>query len=140
MKKILIFMIIFIFGNIFSGNVFASSGQVESVKCTWKECITTSNFVIEVKNIVPGWTFSSSKSIESRMNDGILTIIQKLMIPFWILAVLVMSIWAWFIVLHNWQDELLDKWKRIFKMWIFSICLALSSYLIIELVKYIVYA
>lgn len=110
----------------------------QSTPNPWED-LTKPTYRINVDNFTPGWKFTKTKT-EDRLQWGLLTIIQNLMIPFWVLALFVITIWAWYMILHNWEDEMLNKWKRIFKMWIFSICLALSSYLIIELVKYIIYS
>lgn len=115
------------------------TSQTKSQKCDWPNCITSPNFVIKVKDITPGWTLEKWGTLENKTNNVLLTIIQKLMIPFWVLAIFIMTIWAWHMILHSWQDEVLNKWKKIFKMWIFSIAIALSSYLIIELIKNIIY-
>lgn len=111
----------------------------KSEKCSWEKCITSSSFMINVKDITPGWTLKQWNNLEKKVNDWLLIIIQKLTIPFWVLSVFVMTIWAWYMILHNWEEEILNKWKKIIKMWIFSIVIALSSYLIIELVKNIIY-
>jgi hypothetical protein len=73
------------------------------------------------------------------VNFALGTIIQKLMIGLGSLSVLIMTIWAWYIVLHNGQDELLNKWKSIFMSGIYAMAIALSSYYLITIVRYILY-
>lgn len=135
---------LFLLFSVFSWNdVFASWSwnlNSNSNPKNWTSMdITSINYKIDVSEIVPWWTFKENKT-EDRVKNWLLTIIQKLMIPFWILALFVMTIWSWYMILHNWEEEVLNKWKRIFKMWIISICIALSSYLLVELVKFIIYS
>lgn len=195
MKKILIFMIVFIFGNIFlvnadltvtetrnenwkttsvttnynwsqvvntTTNTVWNAGVVETScpswscswnvedpkkevketpkKCTWENCLNSPNYMFPTSEFVPGGTFKWWKDTQEKVENWLVKIIQNLMIPFWVLATIIMTIWAWYMVLHNWDDEMLNKWKKIFKMWIISIVIALSSYLLVELLKNLLYA
>lgn len=195
MKKILIFILILLFWNIFIENIFAEEGFKETVEKDWNTTTTTiisdswnykqtiistatpcqncttqpsaspnnskeaptppsnskeaptpwewlnsSSYMFSTKDFVPGWTYSSWWKTEKKFSNWLITIIRKLVIPFWVLAVFVMTIWAWYMILSNWNDEMLNKWKKIFKMWIFSTVIVLSSYIIVELVKNLLYA
>jgi hypothetical protein len=105
----------------------------------WK-CIDKPNFTIKVDDISPWmnvWTFGWDT--KKTVNFAFATIIQKLMIGLGSLSLLIMTVWAWYIVLHNWQDELLNKWKSIFMSWVYAMVVALSSYYIIVIVRYILY-
>jgi hypothetical protein len=51
-----------------------------------------------------------------------------------------MTIWSGFILLYHWQDELLTKWKNIFMSGVYSLILALSSYYLVSVVRYLLYA
>lgn len=105
----------------------------------WEGKLKDSNFMINTNAFVPWNKFREWWNIERKLQNWLWTIIQRLMVPFWVLAVLVMVIWAGFMILSNWNDETLNKWKKIFKMSIFSLCLALSSYVAVELLKYALY-
>jgi hypothetical protein len=63
-----------------------------------------------------------------------------MMIALGSLSVLIMTIWGWYIIMHNWQDELLSKWKSIFMSWVYAMSVALSSYYIISIVRYLLYS
>ena len=62
------------------------------------------------------------------------------MIPFWTLALFVMTIWWGYMVMSNWQDETLSKWKRIFRWWLISLSIALCSYVMVALLTFLLYA
>lgn len=105
----------------------------------WEGKLKDSDFMINTNAFVPWNKFNEWWFIKEKLQNWLWTIIQRLMIPFWVLAVLVMVIWAGFMILSNGNDETLNKWKKIFKMSIFSLCLALSSYVAVELLKYALY-
>jgi hypothetical protein len=66
-------------------------------------------------------------------------VIQKMMIVLWIISLFIMTVWAWYMITHHWEDELLSKWKTIFKAWIISLVVALSSYYLVSLIRFIIY-
>ena len=108
----------------------------------WKNewnCIDKANFVIDVDSISP-WMNVRKWSTNKTINYALGTIIQKLMIGLGSLSLLIMTVWAWYIVLHGWQDELLNKWKSIFMSGIYAMLVALSSYYLIVIVRYVLYA
>ena len=55
------------------------------------------------------------------------------------IALLVMTIWTWYMILYHWEDELLSKWKYMFNSWIIALVVALSSYYIVSLLESILY-
>lgn len=126
MKKILLFCI-FLFWFFLLNSTF------------WNNDLTSSWFTISVSDISP-WIDAEWSDTEERINWLLWTIIQTMMIALWVLSVFIMTIWTWYIILHNWQDELLSKWKSIFMAWVYSMIIALSSYLIIYIVRQILYS
>ena len=103
-----------------------------------KSDISTKAFTIKVNDISPGMDVQWKTTSES-INYALWTIIQKMMIALWSLSIFIMTIWGWYMVLHHWQDELLSKWKNIFMSWIYALVVALSSYYIIAIVRFILY-
>jgi len=100
--------------------------------------ITSRWYQINVNDISPGmgvtwWT------TEENVNFVLATIIQNLMIALWSFALLIMTIWAWYIILHNGQDELLSKWKSIFMSWVYALIIALSAYYLINIIRFILF-
>jgi len=106
---------------------------------TSKACIDKATFEINVDNISP-WMNHIKGDTNKTINFALGTIIQKLMIGLGSLSLLIMTVWAWYIVLHGWQDELLNKWKSIFMSGIYAMLVALSSYYLIVIVRYVLYA
>jgi hypothetical protein len=140
LKKIVIFLSVFIISfwliivnkelNInFICNTFASSD------------FTSPWFTIDVNTITP-WKNDLIVwwSVEKTVNNILWTTIQALMIPLWAIALLVMTIWAGYMIFYHWQDELLSKWKSIFNAWLIGLVIALSSYYIVSLVRFILYS
>lgn len=103
--------------------------------------ITSKWFQIKVGNLTPGMSKESAgvETTSELINFALGTLIQKLMIALWSLAILVMTIWGGYIVLHHGQDELLSKWKAIFMSWVYALVVALASYYIIAIVRFILY-
>lgn len=116
----------------------AKAARDAACESSW-DCLDKPSFVINT------WLFSTSgewlKTWEAKSTiNGILwTIIKKLMIALWIIALFVMTIWAWYMILFRWEDEYLSKWKNIFIWWITALVVALSSYYLVNLVWYILY-
>lgn len=100
--------------------------------------LTSPDFIINVNDISP-WIVWKWNNTNERINWLLWTFIQKMMIALWSLSILIMTVWAWYIVFHNWQDELLSKWKSIFMAWVYAMIVALSSYLLVSIVRYILY-
>ena len=105
-----------------------------------KECkINTDMFTISVNDITPWMNITEGDNVEQVVNRALWTIIQKLMIALGSLSLLIMTVWAWYMILYHGQDELLSKWKSIFLSWITALVVALSSYYIVAFLRYILY-
>ncbi len=117
---------------------FKDNARTKGCAESWN-CIDKETFRIDVSTISP-WMSIQKWSTSKTINYALGTIIQTLMIGLGSLSLLIMTVGAWYMVLHNWQDELLNKWKSIFMSWIYSMIVALSSYYIIVIVRYILYA
>ena len=106
--------------------------------------ITKSDFIIDVWQITPG----NAKIIEStewwdgavdRTNFALGYIIQRLMLLIGWVALFIMTIWSWFMILHRWDDGMLSKWKDIFWAGIIGLIIALCSYYIVALARFLIY-
>ena len=131
LKPFLVFSLVFLawFSFYFDKNLAQANTDIKS-----------SNYTIKTQDVVPWTTYkTTNRDTKKRVNDSLLVIIQKLLIPLWVLSAFVMAIWAGYMILSSWQDEVLNKGKKIFKMWIFAVVIALISYLLVELVKYLLY-
>ncbi len=145
MKKffIIIFVISFWFFN-FNQNIsywntwsFDNAQYMEDC-AQWQDCLDQPTFQIWVWSITP-WILAQWENIEERTNWLLWTLIQRMMIALWVLSVFIMTIWAWYIILNNWQDELLSKWKTIFMAWIYSVLISLTSYYLISVIRYLLF-
>lgn len=135
-RKILIFLIFFI---IWSKVVFAQTETDINLDGLFEEPnITESTFTINVNSLSP-WMDTQGSNAEENVEFLLWTIIQNLMIALWSIALFIMTIWAWYILLHHWKDELLSKWKDIFISWIYGLIIALSAYYIVAILRYILY-
>ena len=101
-------------------------------------CIDKSTFKIWVNETIWVW-FKVEWDTSQVINRTLGTVIQKLMIALWVLAVLIMTIWGGYIILYHGQDELLSKGKSIFMSGVTSLVVALSSYYIVAILRYILY-
>ena len=102
--------------------------------------ISTWTFMINVNNIAPGWSaLIIEDSAEKTAQNVLQTIIDKFIIAFWVLALLVMTIGWGYMILYHGQDELLSKWKSIFSAGIIGLVVALSAGLLVRLVSYFLY-
>lgn len=112
-----------------------------SSACSWQNCLNSTEFMIETSDITPTWKKynENSSSITETSNNILSTVIENLMIAIWVIALLVMSIWAWYMIFYHWQDEMLSKWKTMFTTWITALIIALTSYYLVSLVRYILY-
>lgn len=107
-----------------------------SAEAQWD--ITSRWFTISVDDISPGmwvqWT-----TTKQNVNYLLGTIIQNLMIALWSLAILIMTIWAWYMLTYYGQDEQLSKWKKMFMSGVYAMITALSAYYIVSIVRYLLY-
>ena len=108
--------------------------------CTWTSCINSVDFEIPVDSIFQtGVKVKWNTSAETSVNYLLGTLIQKLMIGLGSIAAIIMTIGAWYMILNVGQDELLSKWKSIFMSGVISMVVALSSYYLVNLVRYILF-
>lgn len=105
------------------------------------DCLDKPNFTISTTEMFSFWwkwvEWSTSKEkINNLLNWKL---IQNLMIALWVVSLFVMTVWAWYIIAYHWQDEFLSRWKSIFVTWIVSLIIALTSYYMVSLVRYIIF-
>ena len=128
-KKIALFFAMFVFFGF--SNVYTSLEPAKDVTSVW--------FTINVNDISPGmWTVWATT--KENVNYLLSTIIQNMMIALWSLALLIMTVWAWYILLHHGESELLTKWKWIFMAWVYALIISLSSYYLVSIVRYLLYS
>jgi len=125
-----------------NSNSSSSNWGSSSSSCEWwKDSLCSAEFEIDTSAFSPAtWeNFKNWSSWKRTIEWFLTTLIQKLMIALWSIALFVMIIWAWFMIFAMWKDDNLNKWKTIFKAWIIALVIALSSYMMVSLLKYILY-
>jgi hypothetical protein len=127
MKKLVLLFILFIANYWLLGWTNVTMGN-------WD--LASSGFSIKVSDISPWWKNIEGTNVE---NWFLGTIIQNMMVALGVISILIMIIGAWFMIFHNWDDSLLSKWKTTFTWWIYAVVVALSSYYIISIVRYLLY-
>ncbi len=104
-----------------------------------KNCIDKDTFMFNTGSGFWIWPSFGWKSTSEWVNNVFGTVIQKLMVALWALSVLIMTVWGWYIILYHGQDELLSKGKSIFMSGVIALIVALSSYMIVGLLRFILY-
>lgn len=104
-------------------------------------CLEKSSFRMDVSNFAPGGETILNKwwGGEEVIKDTLQTLITKLMIAFGSIALLIMTIGAGYMIMYSGQDELLTKWKTIFMWWVIALFVALSAWILVKLLAYLLY-
>jgi len=115
----------------------------EYIQKDWKNDISSWWFEMDIGKITP-WKNSmlsgTNGNTKEVLNKTFWIVIKKLMIWLWSVSLLIMTIgWAYMILYHG-QDELLSKWKYMFLSWIIALIVSLSSYYLVNLLRYILYS
>ena len=128
-KKIIVYICILFAGFLSTGICSAdTSGKLESA-----------DFTIQVKNISPGGSWLVDKNAETTINNTLKRIIERIIIAMGTVALLVTIIGAGMIILYAGEDERLTKWKTAFSAWLSAVAIALLSWLMVQLVSYLIY-
>lgn len=107
-----------------------------------KQDISSRWFEVEVWKVTP-WNnlgITSWTKTTEVLNMTLWNLIQKLMIGLWSVSLLIMTFWGWYMVIYHGQDELLSKWKWMFTSGIIALIVSLSSYYMVDLLRFILYS
>ena len=107
--------------------------------CTSSVCVNSSNFEINVGNITPWYGKPEVSSWQGKIIWILKDLIEKLMIALWVLALFMMTIGWWFMIISYWQEDLINRWKNIFTSWLIALVVALSSWLLVRFISYLVF-
>jgi fumarate reductase subunit D len=120
-----------------------AKAEHEKACATWDKawtCLDQPTFEIGVNKLIGVWFQKKAwDDTSNTINRTLWTIIQKLMVALWVLSVLIMTVWAGYIIMYHGQDELLSKGKSIFMSGITALIVALSSYYIVSILRFILY-
>jgi len=145
MVKKTVFLLFLLLWTIFSINLSFADWETTTTSTTknadTSKDFSSTDFTINTNDVI-GWMWvepDPSSTLKWKFDWLLWKIINTLMISIWAVAMVVMSIGAWYMIIYNWQEELLTKWRKMFFSWILALVIALSSYYIINLVRYILY-
>lgn len=109
-----------------------------SEQASWEWNLASKDYMIDT-NALWIWSTLTWSTAKETVENTLSTIVNKLMIAFWVLALFIMTIGWWYMIFAHWQDELLNKWKGIFIAWLTSLVVALWSWIIIKIVIFLLY-
>jgi len=102
--------------------------------------ITSPDFEISVGSFTPGSTSLIDEGDAGwTVQNVLMTILEKLILVFWVFAIFIMTIGAWYMIIYHGQDEFLSKWKSIFMSWIIALAVALWAGIIVRLFALLLY-
>ena len=119
-------------------SLFASSAFLVFAEGNSGTGINTPDFIIDVSTLTPGLSASDSNTTENA-NTLLGVVIQTLLWALTSISVLIMVVWAGYMILYNGQDELLSKWKSIFISGVIATAIALTSYYLVDLLRNILF-
>lgn len=102
--------------------------------------ITSTSFDINVWDITPWGTTLIWSNSEETVNNFLFTILEKILVVFWVCAAFIMTIGAGYMIIYHGQDEFLSKGKSIFTAWLIALVVALSAGLIVRLFSFLLYS
>jgi len=101
--------------------------------------ITSPNFEIPVGEITPGSVTLVWDDAGETVDNVLMTILEKMILVFWVCSVFIMTIGAGYMIIYHGQDEFLSKWKSIFTSWLIALAVALSAWFIVRLFALLLY-
>ena len=113
-------------------------------KCSGSECISSTDFTIDTETFSPWWSNPWGANVKQNSTEGTMkvllwVIIKNLIVIFWVLSLLVMTIGWGYMIFHAGEESLLSRWKSIFIYGLVSLAVALSAGLMVKLITYILY-
>jgi len=95
--------------------------------------------MIDTTNLWLAWNKIKAATSKATLENWLTTIVQKLLIAFWVLSLFIMTIGWWYMIFAAGQDELLNKWKSIFNSGLIALLVALGSGMIMKIIIYLLY-
>ncbi len=125
-----LFLVVLIFVNLFF-----------VVKVNWDDDFWSANFDVKVSEFTwDTWMdIQDWETLEDKTNGLLNRIIEILMVAIWVISLFVVSVWAWYMIMYNWNEEFLKKWRNMVYTGFLALFIALTSYYLINLVRYILY-
>ena len=95
--------------------------------------------MIDVNTIAPWGSEFIGQTTQETVENVLLTVLEKLIVMFGVVALVFMTLSAWYMIIYNGQDELLTKWKTMFSASLISLVIALLAGLMVRLLIYLLY-
>lgn len=108
-------------------------------ECKGENCITSTDFKISVGDITPSNKELIKTNTEQTVDNALAVILNKIIVIFWVLAVFIMTIGAWYMIIYHGQDEFLSKWKSIFVSGLIALTVALSAGILVRIFSLLLY-
>lgn len=131
--------------NLVNADALKSLREGDICSNSWTGKINCPQFQIETSNFSP-WSGDILEKAKEWWWDAVGTanailslIIKNLIVVFWVLSLLMMTIGWGMMIMHAGQESILTKWKSIFMYWIISLVVWLSAGIIVKLVSYFLY-
>ena len=107
--------------------------------------LSKKEFTMDVADFTPFWKKIIEENWELKgttetINTALELAMKNMIVIFWVLALWVMTIGGWFMIFNSWDEWLRTKGKTMFMWGVISLAIALSSGIIVQLVRYILYA
>lgn len=149
-KLILIFMLLLSFWSAYAdppefwkNNSIDTAGDNGSAATTgnaWTSGdLSKPSFMINVNEISPGWSGLIGSSAEATIENTLKRSIERLIIALGTIALLVMTIGAGYMILYAGEDERLTRGKTIFTWWLIAVGISLLSWIMVQLISYLLY-
>lgn len=122
-------------------SLFSSLLITNEVNCSTPTAdFSSPEFEINVSDFTPmGRDIVEGDSLKTKSENLLLEIIEILMVSIWVISLLVISIGAWYMIFYNWKEDFLTKWRNMIYTGLLALLIALSSFYIINLIRYILY-
>lgn len=113
--------------------------QITPVDCS--SDFSSKDFTITTSDITPIWADKVPwGTLKTKADNFLVDVIWILMVAIWVIALLVVTIWAGYMIFYNWKEEFLTKWRNMIYTGFLALFIALSSYYLMNLVRYILYS
>ncbi|PID86456.1 hypothetical protein CSB08_00550 [Candidatus Gracilibacteria bacterium] len=130
-KKVVLTLYIFLMS---FGLIYANSEITQSKK------ITNSDFTIDTNKLFGDSKIDDGTTTTKELaNKTLGTIIQNLMIAMGTISLLIMTIGAGFMIFYNGIDTTLSKGKSLFTGGIIGLLVALTSYYMVAILRFVLY-
>ncbi|MFA5917269.1 MAG: hypothetical protein WC850_03505 [Candidatus Gracilibacteria bacterium] len=98
-------------------------------------------FIVPIGDITGniGHTKIDGATLEKKTNNLLILIIEILMVAIGVIALFIISIGAGYMIFYNGNEEFLKKGRNMISTGFLALFIALSSYYIMNLVRYILY-